>query len=62
MMQYIKGFSYRTIYNNVCFAVEQLAAGSNYRDQASPDDISESILNGYFDKAGKIIKTFQFIR
>ena len=62
MMQYLNGFSYRTIHNDACYAVEQLAAGSNYRDQASPNDISDSILDSYFDKAGEIIRTFKFIR
>jgi len=62
MMQYLSGFSYRTIHNDSCYAIEQLAAGSNYREQASPNDIPDSILNSYFDKAGEIIKTFKFIR
>lgn len=62
MMQYLQGYSYRTVHNNACFAVEQLAAGSNYRDQNSPNDLDDSVLDSYFAKAGEIVKTFKFIK
>jgi hypothetical protein len=62
MMQYLHGFSYRVVHNSVCFAVEQLAVGSSYRDATSSGDISETTLSGYFDESGEIIKTFKFTK
>lgn len=60
MMQYMKGNSYRTIHNGACIAVEQLAAGSNYRDEASARDISDATLEKYFDLAYGIVHSFKF--
>jgi hypothetical protein len=60
MMQYMKGNSYRIIHNGACIAIEQLAAGSNYREEASPHDISDATLEKYFDLAGDIVKSFKF--
>lgn len=62
MMQYIKGTSYRILHNGTCFAIEQVAAGSNYSDEASPDDMSQEALDGYFDSIGEIVKTFRFTK
>ena len=61
-MQYVEVISYRTIYNNTCFAIEQLKAGSNYKDVPSPQDISDYVLNSYYDSIIEIIKTFKFVR
>jgi len=61
-MQYVEGISYRTIYNDTCFAIEQLKTGSNYRDVPSPQDIPDSVLNSYYDSIIEIIKTFKFTR
>lgn len=61
MSQYIGGVSYRTIHNNICFAVEQLKAGSSYRDMPNPKDIPDSVLDSYFNEIPAIIKTFKFI-
>ncbi len=60
MMQYLKGFSYRIVHNNICFAVERLETGSSYREEPNPSDIPDSVLNGYFDKTQDILKTFKF--
>ena len=61
-MQYVEGTSYRIIYNDTCFAIEQLKTGSNYKDVPSPQDISDYVLNSYYDSIIEIIKTFKFVR
>ncbi len=60
MMQYVQGVSYRTIHNNVCFALEQLKTGSSYRDVPNPNDIPDSVLDSYYNQIPSIIKTFEF--
>lgn len=61
MMQYLKGISYRTIHNGACWAIEQLAAGSSYRDDPpSINDISDETLNAYYSGMSSIIQTFRF--
>lgn len=63
MMQYLKVISYRTVHNGMCFAIEQLATGSNYRDDpASAKDIPDTKLNAYFESVGEIVKTFRFTK
>ena len=63
MMQYLGGKSYRVVHNNLCYAIEQLKAGSGYRDDPKSDkDISDATLADYFNQAGEIIKTFKFIK
>ncbi len=62
MMQYLKGVSYRTIHNGACWAIEQLSAGSSYRDDPpSPNDISDTTLDAYYNGMLPIIETFRFI-
>jgi len=60
MMQYIKGISYRTVHNGTCFAIEQLKTGSNYRDESSPEDITDAELESCYNSISDIIKTFKF--
>jgi hypothetical protein len=60
-MQYVEGISYRIIHDERCFAIEQLKTGSNYRDEPSLKDISDSELDSYYDLISEIIKTFEFI-
>lgn len=62
MMQYLYGVSYRTIHNNICYAIEKIKTGSNYSDGPMPNDISQSVLDGYYDQIFDIIKTFKFIK
>jgi hypothetical protein len=59
-MKYLSGISYRTERNGRCFAIEQLRAGSNYRDSASTQDMSQSALDRSYYLAGKIVKTVRF--
>jgi hypothetical protein len=62
MMQYIEGISYRTVHNGMCFAVEQLKTGSNYRDESSSEDIPDAVLDSYYNSISDIIKTFKFTK
>jgi hypothetical protein len=61
MMQFVAGFSYRTIHNGVGYAIEQIKTGSNYREDKSPKDISDKILDDYFNQTNAIVNSFQFI-
>ena len=61
MMQYLGGKSFRTVHNGICFAVEQLRIGSNYRDTTSSVEDVDAALRGYFDKGLDIVKTFKFL-
>ena len=63
MMQYLMGVSYRTVHNGVCYAIEQLKAGSNYRNPtSSPQDIPQSVLDNYYNQASAIVQTFRFTK
>ena len=62
MMQYMKGNSYRVVHNGACIAIEQLAAGSDYRDEASARDIPDATLEKYFDLAGDVVRSFVFTK
>lgn len=62
MMQYVQGVSYRTVRDNTCFAIEQLKAGSTYRDESMAPGISDSQLDAYYAQAGEVIESFRFIR
>jgi hypothetical protein len=42
MMKYVRGSSYRTIYNNTCYVIEQIKAGTTYKD--------DTMLPGYTEK------------
>jgi hypothetical protein len=59
-MKYVSGISYRTERDGRCFAIEQLRAGSNYRDTTSKADIPQAELDRYYYLAGKIVKTVRF--
>ncbi|MEK7602195.1 MAG: hypothetical protein AAB472_01805 [Patescibacteria group bacterium] len=60
-MQYVKGVSYRTVHEGACVVLEQLATGSNYRDDPkSSEDISDDVLTSKYDALNAIIPTFAF--
>ncbi len=61
-MQYIQGESYRTIRNNMCYVLEQVKAGSSYRDDTMKPGVTDATLNNYYDIAGNIAKTFKFTK
>ncbi len=60
MMQYLEGTSYRVVHNGMCFAIEQLKNGSDYRDTPSPKDISDSVLDGYTNQVADMVQSFKF--
>jgi hypothetical protein len=60
MMQFVSGYSYRTIHNNIGYAIELIKTGSNYRDTADPNDIAETVLESYFKQTTDILNTFKF--
>ncbi len=62
MMQYVQGESYRTIHNNMCYVLEQIKAGSNYRDDTMKPGVAETTLTNYYNTAGTITKTFKFTK
>ncbi|MBA3789144.1 hypothetical protein H0X32_01970 [Patescibacteria group bacterium] len=63
MMQYPKGTSYRIIHDNTCYALEQVAAGSSYRDDPpSSSDIPDTVLTQHYDDLAPIIQSFSFAR
>lgn len=62
MMQYVQGVSYRAVHDGKCFAIEQLRAGSNYRDETMPSGTPDSALDAYYAQAGDIAKTFRFTK
>ncbi len=61
MMQYLGGESFRTVHDGMCFAVEQLRVGSNYRDTTSSVENVDEALRTYFDRGLDIVKTFRFL-
>lgn len=62
MMKYVQGESYRTIHNNMCYVLEQIKSGSNYKDETMKPGLSEATLNSYYNTAGNIVKTFKFTK
>lgn len=63
MMQYEKGVSYRTVFEGKCYAIEKIAHGSSYREDApSGDDIPDSVLEDEYQKLDDVVKGFQFAR
>lgn len=60
MMQYIKSKNYRTVRNNMCYVLEQLATGSNYRDNTMTVGMTDAQLTAIFDSGFDVIKTFRF--
>lgn len=63
MQQYVRGISYRTMHEEKCVALEQIAVGSNYREDApSKADITDVELASRYEELGTIIDTFMFVR
>ncbi len=61
MMQYVKGVSYRVVHDGKCFALEKMAAGSNYQDDPdSAKDVSQETLDAEYAALDAIIETFEF--
>ncbi len=62
MMKYVQAESYRTIHNNMCYVVEQIKAGSSYRDDLMKPGVSETTLNNYYNAGKTIVDTFRFTK
>ena len=63
MMQYSQVESYRTIHNKLCYAIEQVKAGSNYTDSTFTGiSTPESVLTNAYTSAGTILKSFTFTK
>jgi hypothetical protein len=62
MMKYITGASYRTIRNNKCYVLEQVKAGSTYRDDTMKPGVTDATLDAYYKSGETIIKTFKFTK
>jgi len=62
MMQYVKGVSYRAVYNSACYAIEQLKAGSIYTDPSMTPGYSETELDAFYQKGDAIVQTFKFTK
>jgi hypothetical protein len=62
MMQYMEGEGYRIIYENKCFSIERLRTGSSYREEKSPNDIPDSVLDSYYHESLLMLSTFRFLK
>lgn len=62
MMQYVRGVSYRTVFEGRCIALEQIRTGSTYRDMASERDIPDEVLDAEYEKLAQIVASFSFAR
>ena len=61
MMQYIKGESYRRLEQGTCYAIERIARGSAYRDDApSSADTSDAELARHYELTLPIVESFRF--
>ncbi len=62
MMKYVQAESYRTIHNNLCYAIEQIRNGSTYRDEKMTTGTTDEQLMTYYNLGEKVIKTFKFTK
>ncbi|MBP7741299.1 MAG: hypothetical protein KA104_01235 [Candidatus Pacebacteria bacterium] len=63
MQQYVKGVSYRTMHDGQCIALEKIAVGSSYREDApSSSDISDATLDKAYEDLDRVIQSFTFVR
>ncbi len=62
MMKYTQAESYRTVHNNMCYVIEQIKAGSSYRDDTMKTGLTEAALTNYYNEGETIVKTFRFTK
>lgn len=62
MMKYVRATSYRTVHNGACYALEEIVAGSSYRDEPQADDLSDEALQKEEAALRSITDTFRFAR
>lgn len=61
MMRYLKSESYRVVQDGKCVALEKIAAGSSYKEETSPKDLSEEFLAEQFAALDTIIGSFRLV-
>ena len=61
-MKYVQAESYRTIRNNLCYVIEQIRAGSSYRDEKMTLGKTDEQLMTYYGLGEKVVKTFKFTK
>ena len=62
MQKYVQSESYRTIHNKMCYVIEQIRAGSSYRDEKMTAGKTDAELMSYYNLGEKIVKTFKFTK
>lgn len=62
MMKYVQSESYRTVHNNMCYVVEQIKNGSNYRDDTMKTNKTDAELTSYYNVGNTIVRTFTFTK
>ena len=63
MMQYARGVSYRTVFEERCIAMEMIQTGSIYKEDApSEADIPDDVLASEYEKLSDIVNSFTFAR
>ena len=62
MMKYLSGSSYRTIYNNKCYVIEQIKQGSTYRDNTMLPGYTDKELDAIYNKTTPVVYSFRFIK
>lgn len=62
MQKYVQSESYRTIHNKMCYVIEQIRAGSSYRDEKMTTGKTDAELMSYYNLGEQIVKTFKFTK
>ncbi len=62
MMKYVRGSSYRTIYANKCYVIEQVRNGTTYNDDTMVPGYTEAELDAIYNKTTPIVYSFKFIK
>lgn len=62
MMKTVQGESYRTIHNNMCYVLEQVRNWTTYKDDSMKPGLTQATLDGYYNTAADIAKTFTFTK
>jgi hypothetical protein len=62
MMKYVKGSSYRTVHGNLCYVIEQIKAGTIYKDETMLPGYTEKELDAIYNKTTAIVYSLKFIK
>jgi hypothetical protein len=61
MMKYVRGSSYRTIYANKCYVIEQIRHGTVYKDDTMLPGYNDVDLDAFYNKTTPVVYSFKFI-